>query len=132
MREPKWIRVEAAEIAHERQIAEFGGRPGIRDRGLLESALHRPKHLFQFAHQKPSIFELAATYAFGIVRNRPFTDGNKRVAAVVCLAFLELSRIEVIADTIEFRDTFFALAAGELSEAQLSEWLAAHSKRMPR
>jgi len=89
MKEPTWILDEVVEAIHLRQIAEHGGSEGVRDTGLLSSALARPKNLFAYSNPKPDLAALAASYAFGIVKNHPFVDGNKRTAYVVCGTFLE-------------------------------------------
>ena len=125
MTEPVWIDLEVVLAIHEEQIAEHGGQPGVRDRGLLESALGRPRH--QLTYGEPSITRLAASYAFGISRNHPFLDGNKRTSLVVAELFLELNGRELSASDAECVATFLQLAAGDLTEDQLADWIAAHS-----
>ena len=110
---------------HERQIAEPGGDEGIRDAGLLESALQRP--LNKFGYDEPDLFDLAAAYAYGIARNHPFVDGNKRTALVACRTFLLLNGYQLAATREEKYETFLALAAGELDEDGLANWLRAHA-----
>ena len=122
---PVWIGREVVLAIHDEQLAEHGGQPGVRDRGLLESALARPQD--QFAYGEHSIARLAASYAFGISRNRPFLDGNKRTSLVVAELFLELNGFELTATDAQCVTTFLQLAAGELTEEQLAEWIAAHS-----
>jgi death-on-curing protein len=117
----EWIALKTVLIYHDLQISEHGGADGIRDEGGLESALARPENLA--AYGDPDLFELAAAYAYGIVRNHPFVDGNKRTAFVVSVAFLELNGHEVIAEEAEAAVVFLRLAAGELSEQELAAWL---------
>ncbi len=111
----------------ERLLAEFGGAAGIRDAGLLESALARP--LNRFADGKPGLFELAASYAFGLVRNHPFLDGNKRIGFVTAVLFLELNGYRFDATEVDATIQTLALAARKLSERAYAEWLEANSKR---
>ena len=122
-----WLEAEDAIAFHAEQIAQFGGQPGLRDRGLLESALGRPRH--RAAYEKPTVIELAAAYAYGIARNHPFLDGNKRTALVCTFAFLELNGWEVRAPEEDAVIAFLALADGSMSEKDMSGWLAKHSVR---
>ena len=124
--EPVWVLDETVERIHQFQIAEHGGNPGLRDANLLESALVRPKQLFHYADEEIRFSRLAAAYAYGIARNHPFIDGNKRTAFVVCLLFLGLNGYQVIATQTEKYQTFLGLADGSLSENQLGDWLEAH------
>ena len=124
MREPRWIDLEVALAIHDAQIAEHGGQSGVRDRGLLESALAGPRN--QSAFGEHSLARLAARYAFGISRNHPFLDGNKRTSLVVAESFLVLNGCESSATDLECVTTFLQLAAGELTESQLADWIAAH------
>jgi death-on-curing protein len=126
--EPVWIDLDVVLAIHDEQLAEHGGQPGVRDAGLLESALGRPRN--QHAYGEPSITRLAASYAFGISRNHPFLDGNKRTSLVVAELFLELNGYELIAGDTQCVAAFLQLAAGELSEDQLAEWIAANSARL--
>ena len=89
MKEPEWVLRETVFVLHEQSLAQFGGAAGIRDEGLLDSALSRPENAF--ACGKPALFTLAAGYAFGLAKNHPFTDGNKRTAFVTAVLFLELN-----------------------------------------
>ena len=118
------------EAFHDMQIAQFGGLAGMRDAGALASALARPLNLK--AYGKPSAFELAATYAFGIARNHPFVDGNKRTALVASFTFLALNGYEVNAPEAETVLAFVDLASGKLSEKDLARWLEAHCARRKR
>jgi death-on-curing protein len=107
---------------HAKQLALFGGSAGVRDRGLLGSALARPKNIWAYGEGGPSLVRLAAAYAFGISANHAFLDGNKRTALVVSFAFLEVSGFEVTASQEEAYKTILALAAGAMSEDQLAAW----------
>ena len=120
MREWAWLEREAALAAHAEQLAEHGGAEGIRDMGALESALARPVNLA--AYEQPDAAALAAAYAFGLARNHPFVDGNKRTAAVVSVAFLFLNDLECSATPAELTVAFLALAAGELTEEEMGDW----------
>lgn len=131
MREPQWIATDAALALHGMQLAAFGGPEGVRDQGLLESALARPRHRFTYA-SAPSLSDLAAAYAFGIVRNHPFADGNKRTGLVIAFVFLELNGMEVRASEEDAYEVFLSLAAGRLTESALAKWLAEHSVRIRR
>jgi death-on-curing protein len=125
MTEPVWIELEVVLAIHDGQLAEHGGQAGVRDRGLLESAMARPQN--QFAYGEHLIARLAASYAFGISRNHPFLDGNKRTSLVVAELLLELNGSDLTATDAECVTTFLRLAAGELTEEELADWIAAHS-----
>jgi death-on-curing protein len=120
----KWVSLEAALAAHHEQIAEHGGVSGVRDAALLESAMARPQNLA--AYGDPDLAALAAAYAFGIARNHPFVDGNKRTALVVSETFLVRNRGWLDATDAELVVTFLALAAGELAEEELADWFRDH------
>lgn len=122
MNEPIWIRQDVVLAAHEEALKEHGGPEGVRDMGLLESALARPKNLFAFSDEVPSLARLAAAYAKGIVANHPFVDGNKRTAFTVSLTFLWLNGRAVTASKEDRVLTFWGLAAGEITEDQLAAW----------
>lgn len=119
-----WVTEEVAIAAHAEQLAEHGGGDGVRDPGLLESAMARPQHLAQYG--EPDIAELAASYAFGIARNHPFVDGNKRTAAVVSETFLALNGGTLQASDAELVVAFVAVAAGDLTEDELTAWFRDH------
>ena len=125
MTEPVWIDLEVVLAIHDEQLAEHGGQAGVRDRGLLESALSRPQN--QFAYGEHALPRLAASYAFGISRNHPFLDGNKRTSLVVAELFLVLNGFELTATDAECVTAFLALAAGDLTEEQLTQWIAGHT-----
>jgi death-on-curing protein len=119
-----WVTLDVAVAAHREQLAEHGGGDGVRDMTLLESAMARPHNVA--AYGDPDVAELAASYAFGIARNYPFVDGNKRAAAVVSETFLVLNGYELTASDAELVVTFLALAAGELPEEELAQWFRHH------
>jgi death-on-curing protein len=126
MRPPVLIRDDVVLAIHRRQLAEHGGGEGIRDRGLLDSALARPKNLIAYSDSVPDLAMLAASYAWGLVRNHPFVDGNKRTAYVVCRTFLQLNGRDLDAGQEEKVLTFLQLAEGQLSEQELVEWIRGH------
>jgi len=125
--EPIWIQQRMVIHAHEESLVEHGGPSGIRDIGMLESALARPKNLFAYAETEPSLQRMAAAYAFGIASNHPFVDGNKRTALIASLAFLKLNGLVVTADKADRYLTFYGLAAGTVSEDELAEWFVRHT-----
>lgn len=115
-----WVDIAVAIAAHGEQLAEHGGAAGIRDRNMLESVMARPLNLV--AYGEPDIAELAAAYAYGIARNHPFVDGNKRTAAVVSETFLVLNGHALTCDDVELVTTFLELAAGTLTVETLTDW----------
>lgn len=117
----RWVREDVALALHDEQLVEHGGAAGLRDRGLLQSALARPENLA--AYGEPDAAALAAAYAFGIARNHPFADGNKRTAAVVSLLFLALNGRDFTISEPELVVMVLALAAGELAEDEVAAWL---------
>ena len=117
----RWVALSAVLAIHEEQLAEHGGLDGIRDRGLLESALHRPRDLQSYG--QPDLADLAAAYAFGIARNHPFLDGNKRTSAVVTRLFLRLNGHDLDASQAERLAIWLALGAGETTEQALGDWM---------
>jgi death-on-curing protein len=119
-----WIATEVALAAHAEQLAEHGGGDGVRDAGMLESAMARPQNLASYG--EPDAAALAAAYAFGIARNHPFVDGNKRTAAVVSETFLTLNGYALGASDAELVVAFLSLAAGELAEDALADWFREH------
>ena len=127
MKEPVWVLRETVLATQEELLAQFGGSAGIREEHLLDSALARPQH--RFAYGKPTIFELAASYGFGLVKNHPFVDGNKRIGFTMAVLFLELNGYRFQATEADAVVRTLALAAGEMSEAAYAEWLQANSKR---
>jgi death-on-curing protein len=123
MEEPIWIQEAVVYAIHRRHLAEHGGAEGIRDPGLLLSALYRPRNLRAYSETEPDMASLAASYAFGITRNHPFIDGNKRTALVVCRTFLKVNGYDFAASQEEKYQTFLQLAAGRLSEEDLAAWI---------
>ena len=123
MSEPVWISEQLALKIHDSQLARHGGLAGVRDAGLLSSALARPRHLLTFSQVAPDFAQLAAAYAFGITKNHPFIDGNKRTAAVVLESFIEFNGMELFADDVSFYSAMIQLADGTLSEEGFSEWI---------
>jgi death-on-curing protein len=121
-----WISDEVVVAIHRRQLAEHGGLEGIRDEGLLQSALSRPKNLLAYSESSPDMAFLAAAYAYGIVKNHPFVDGNKRTAYVVMRTFLKLNGYDIQASSEEKYQIWLALAAGKLSEEELASWIREH------
>jgi death-on-curing protein len=122
MSEPVWIRQDVVLAMHEEVLMLHGGAEGVRDLGLLESAISRPINLFAYSEQAPSLARLAAYYANGIVANHPFVDGNKRTAFTVSVTFLRLNGLQLTATKEDRVLTFWSLAAGEISEEQLALW----------
>lgn len=120
-----WVTLAVARAAHAEQIAEHGGGgDAIRDQGLFESAMARPQNLTVYG--APDAAALAAAYAYGLARNHPFVDGNKRIAAVVSETFLMLNGYALDATDAELVVAFLELAAGDLSEEELADWFRAH------
>jgi len=126
---PKWVTTAIAMAIHDEAIYEFGGLAGLRDPGLLESALDRPRN--PIAHKpRSSLFELAATLCVRIAKNHPFNDGNKRAALLVTRAFLYLNGQELEPAQAEEVTTLVAVAEGSMRERELVEWLKANSSRL--
>ena len=121
MIEPVWIEYILVIAIHQRSLAEHGGSDEIRDKGLLESALFRPKNLL--AYSKPTIFDLAAAYGYGITQNHPFIDGNKRTSYVVMRTFLKLNGYDIRASAVEKYEIWLRLANSQISEADLAKWI---------
>lgn len=118
-----WIDRRLALAIHDRQLAEHGGSSGVRDDNLLESALARPQQLYSYGDPPPDLADLAASLAYGLARNHPFVDGNKRTAYVVCRTFLALNDAELIASLEEKYLTILALAEGKLKVEEFAAWL---------
>jgi death-on-curing protein len=128
--EPKWVTREITLALHARQIAEHGGQDGLRDEHLLLSALSRPEQLYYYSDPKPDFCALAAGYAFGLTKNHPFLDGNKRTAFVAYRLFLKWNGVELHAEKAERYQTMLALAAGEISESEFCIWLREHTEAL--
>ncbi|NJM40915.1 MAG: type II toxin-antitoxin system death-on-curing family toxin [Anaerolineae bacterium] len=122
---PTWLLREVVLAVHEQLIAQFGGGTGLRDAGLLDSALARPRHLA--AYSEPTLPELAASYAFGLVKNHPFIDGNKRIGFVAATLFLELNGMRFQATEADAVIQTLALATGDVVEAAYAAWLDENS-----
>jgi death-on-curing protein len=118
-----WIERPLALAIHERQLAEHGGSGGVRDEGMLDSALARPQQLHAYGEPPPDLAALAASLAFGLARNHPFIDGNKRTAHVCYRLFLRLNDADLIADNEEKYVAMLSLAEGTLAEAEFAAWL---------
>ena len=127
-----WIRIDVVLAIHDAQIAEHGGAPGVRDRAALDSALARARHVADYADPPPDVAALAAAYAYGIVRNHGFVDGNKRTAIVVALVFLLDNGFAVTADDAEAVRIMVAAAAGTAAEAELADLFRQHLVSLPR
>jgi death-on-curing protein len=128
--EPAWLEVEDAILFHERLIAAFGGSPGLRDRGLLESAMNRPKNVF--AYDAADLFVLAAAYAHGIAKNHPFIDGNKRVAFTMARVFLGINGVAFNPPDAEAVVVVEGLAGSAITQAEFAAWLRKHSRARRR
>lgn len=128
MSEPAWVLEQLVLAVHQMLLAEHGGSPGIRDHSLLNSALARPQQRFAYQPDSTS-FELAAAYSYGIARNHPFIDGNKRVALAVGAVFLEINGFTLDAPEPEAVIMFEQLAAGNLTEAELADWFEKSSEK---
>jgi len=118
-----WLLEETIIAIHYRQIAEHGGGEGLRDEGLLSSALARPQNLLAYGEPPPDLAALAAAYAHGIARDHPFVDGNKRTALIAARTFLLLNGVNLEAGQDEKFLTFQSLAAGSLTEDELADWI---------
>ena len=121
MKEPIWVEATVVLAMHDRLLAEHGGPSGVRDWGLLESALARPRHLSTY--EQPDISTLAAAYVAGIIRNHPFVDGNKRTGFMTGYVFLARNNLQLIASEFEATRFVLALASGEMQEEAFAEWL---------
>ena len=128
MKEPIWVLDNVVQAVHSLLLAEHGGDTGIRDEALLDSALSRPKQKFSY-ESKSSVFELAAAYSFGITKNHPFIDGNKRTAFTIGTLFLELNGYKLAAPEAAAAIAFESLAAGNLTEAKLAVWFKEHCSK---
>ena len=124
MNEPRWLTLDDIEDIHAEQLALFGGPAGIRDRGALESALGRPMNRWHY--ENADMAQLAAAYAFGIARNHPFVDGNKRTAFAALMVFLRLNGIPFAPPPPDATAAMMALAAGDIDEAGCARWIAAN------
>lgn len=126
-----WVDKRLALAIHDRQLAEHGGSSGVRDEGPLESALARPQQLYAYGDPPPDLAELTAALAYGLARNHPFVDGNKRTAAVCCETFVEMNGAILHADDLELYPQYLALAEGNLPESEFALWLRARIRTGP-
>ena len=124
MSEPVWLAQATVITIHDTLITLFGGAHGIRDEGLLQSALSRPQNVW--AYEQGSLPRLAAAYGFGICRNHPFIDGNKRIALAAVALFLEKNGLQLVATETNAVINFLKLAAGEMTEVELADWISAN------
>jgi death-on-curing protein len=120
-KEPGWVTYEQVIAIHSRQLRRFGGAPGLRDEGMLRSALERPRNKWHY--EQTSLAELAAAYAFGLAKNHAFVDGNKRIAFMTMMVFLRKNGVRFSPDQAQATTIIVALAAGEVSEESLARWL---------
>lgn len=119
--EPKWVTYEQVIAIHSRQLRRFGGAPGLRDEGMLRSALERPVNKWHYEQAEMSV--LAAAYGFGLAKNHAFVDGNKRIAFMTMATFLRKNQIRFAPEQAHATKIFLALAAGEVSEESLTRWI---------
>lgn len=124
-----WLDKQLVLALHDRQLAEHGGSSGVRDDNLLESALARPQQLHAYGDPAPDLADLAATLAYGLARNHPFVDGNKRTAAVACETFIELNGGKLVAEDLELFPVFLAVAEGQMTVEEFATWLRARIAR---
>jgi death-on-curing protein len=124
MKKLVWIGLAETLVLHDMQLVAYGGTAGVRDMGLLESALARPRNLLIYQEPRPSLPRLAAAYAFGIIKNHPFVDGNKRAGLVVAFVFLELNGLEMNANEEDAYQMFINLASGKLGEEEFAAWIS--------
>ena len=129
--EPKWLTVEMVRALHAEGVASFGGSAELRDGGLLESGLERARNLHAYGDD-PSLFDLAAAYCTGIVRDHPFVDGNKRTGLLAAVAFLDRNGYRLAPDEAEIVIVIIGLAAGEADDTVLARWLADNATRKSR
>lgn len=127
MKKPKWLTLHEISIFHSKQIQEHGGLQGIRDNNLLESALARPQQLFSYS--EANIWELAASYAYGIIKNHPFLDGNKRTGIIAAAVFLMINGYNLTAPEEALYSITIGLAEGKQTENQFAKWLQENSSK---
>jgi death on curing protein len=127
VKEPIWFNCEDCLAIHEMMLSQHGGLAGVRDEGLLESALSKPQHLF--AYGSPTLPELAASYAAGIILNHPFADGNKRTGFLLAAAFLELNGMPFTATEESVVEMTLAMASGTIKQSAYAKWLQENSKK---
>jgi death-on-curing protein len=123
MTKPIWINLRVVKAFHDRQINEHGGLPGLRDEGLLLSALSRPENAYHYSEQKLDVAALAAAYGFGLAKNHPFNDANKRTALIAMRLFLKLNGYDLAASAENKYKTIISVAASDISEDELAQWV---------
>ena len=123
MTEPIWINLRVIKAYHDRQINEHGGLPGLRDEGLLVSAISRPENAYHYFSPKPDVAELAAAYGFGLAKNHPFNDANKRTALIAMRLLLKLNGYDLAAPPEDKYKTIIRVAASGISEDELAKWI---------
>ena len=128
--DPRWISRLVVDAIHTDMLLTYGGMPGLRDENALESALARPRQRFSYDPQA-DLAALAAAYGYGLARNHPYNDGNKRVAFVVMAVFLGLNGDELLASETDVVTTVVALASGDLAEEKLENWVRSHARKRP-
>ena len=128
MTEPAWVEKDAILLLHAKSLARFGGLEGLRDDGLLDSALARPRNAFHYEGQR-DMAALATAYAFGLARDHPFADGNKRMAFMAIGLFLGANGWELKAEPVEAIRAMLALSGGEIGEKEFAAWLTLHVKQ---
>lgn len=129
--EPEWLETATVRLFHKRQLAEHGGMAGLRDENMLMSALAKPQQLWCYGSPPPDVCALASAYAYGLAKNHPFLDGNKRTAAIACETFLILNGRSFAIGEEEKYPVYLALAAGEISEEDFTGWLRANTAPLP-
>ena len=127
-REPRWLTRRVIDVIHDGQLREHGGRTGVRDDGMIESALARPRHKWTYA-KSPDLPALAAAYAFGLARNHGYVDGNKRTAFMALYVFLGMNGHEVEAEEPDVVATMEGVASGRITESQLGHWIRSRLRR---
>ena len=130
MSEPTWVNLRAIKAFHDRQINEHGGLPGLRDEGLLLSALSRPENAYHCSDPKPDAAELAAAYGFRFAKNYPFNDANKRTALIAMHLFLKLNGYDLAASPEDKYKMIIRVAASNISENELAQWVRKHLEKM--
>jgi len=131
VKRPRWIHRSTLLLLHAETLAEHGGRTGMRDEGAFESAIARPRNIYEY-ETKADLARLAAAYGFGIVRNHPFIDGNKRVGFAAIGLFLAINGQELDIDQVEAVATIMSVTAGTMRESALTAWIREHVKRPRR
>ena len=128
MKEPRWINPRALLLLHAESLAEHGGLTGLRDENGFHAAMARPQHVFNY-EPDADLSRLAAAYGFGLVRDHPFSDGNKRAGFLAILLLLDLNGSELRVEQSDAIQTILRLAAGKMSESELTEWIRVHVRR---